>query len=77
MQEPRGAPRRFVFLTMSVLSVRRNRQQQRRELSRHHREGRLTDEGEVILPTCGAGDLIQLKTRSTAAARPTANIVRG
>ena len=26
---------------------------------------------------CGAGDLIQLKTRSTAAASPIANSVRG
>jgi hypothetical protein len=47
------------------------------EVCRHHREGRPADGGEVIWLTCGAGDLIQLKRRSTAAASPTANIVPG
>jgi hypothetical protein len=44
---------------------------------RHHREGRVADGDEGIWRACGAGDLIQWKTRSTAAASPIANIVRG
>ena len=44
---------------------------------RHHREGRVADGDEGIWRACGAGDLIQWKTRNTAAASPIANIVRG
>jgi hypothetical protein len=47
------------------------------QIRRHHREGRVTDAGDVTWFVCGAGDLIQLKMSSTAAANPIANIARG
>jgi hypothetical protein len=48
-----------------------------RKVRPRHREGEVTEGGEAMWFAGGAGDLIQLKMRSTAAASPTANIGRG